>query len=131
MIGMAICDQIRATAREYVTFEQVQGYTKPYQGAWMEQRSSTAGNPHGHNLKATLDVYVRQRDRLQGRRQCENIIKWADQNQGYCEIKGADGLYDYFNVRVRPISTPGLVGIEPDGLATYQFSLEVTYDTQQ
>lgn len=104
---------------------------KPAQGVWLVTRgyAGATGN-RKVNVRNTADIYVAFSDKVQTEVTHKLIRDWISANKGFCELSGSvDGTsYTYYNVRMRPTTTPENVGATKNGVIVKVSSVELIYD---
>lgn len=106
----------------------------PASGVWLVTRGGNAANsPKGLNLRTTVDFYVALANKPQTEAVHQQILEWIIQNPCICEMAGSVGgtTYDYYNVRIRPTTTPQNFVVTQNNLVVKIASAELVYDIKQ
>lgn len=105
---------------------------KPASGVWLVTRGGSAMNsPKGLNLRSTVDFYVALANKPKTEAVHQAILTWILENPCFCELVGSVGgtTYSFYNVRIRPTTTPQNVMITSNNLVVKIASAELVYDT--
>lgn len=105
---------------------------KPASGVWLVTRGGSAMNsPKGLNLRSTVDFYVALANKPKTEAVHQAILTWILENPCFCELVGSVGgtTYSFYNVRIRPATTPQNVMITSNNLVVKIASAELVYDT--
>ena len=103
----------------------------PASGVWLVTRSGNAMNsPKGHNLNSTIDFYVALANKPKTEDVHQQILEWIIENPCFCEMTGSVGGTDYsfYNVRIRPTTTPQNVMVTGNNLVVKIASAQLVYD---
>ena len=103
----------------------------PASGVWLVTRSGNAMNsPKGHNLNSTIDFYVALANKPKTEAVHQEILEWIITNPCFCEMTGSVGGTDYsfYNVRIRPTTTPQNVMVTGNNLVVKIASAQLVYD---
>lgn len=103
----------------------------PASGVWLVTRSGSAMNsPKGYNLKSTIDFYVALANKPQTEAVHQQILEWIITNPCFCEMTGSVGgtIYNFYNVRIRPTTTPQNVMVTDNNLVVKIASAQLVYD---
>lgn len=106
----------------------------PASGVWLVTRGGNAANsPKGLNLRTTVDFYVALANKPQTEAVHQQILEWIIKNPCICEMAGSVGgtTYDYYNVRIRPTTTPQNFVVTQNNLVVKIASAELVYDIKQ
>lgn len=105
---------------------------KPASGVWLVTRGGSAMNsPKGLNLRSMVDFYVALANKPKTEAVHQAILTWILENPCFCELTGSVGgtTYSFYNVRIRPTTTPQNVMITSNNLVVKIASAELVYDT--
>ena len=103
----------------------------PASGVWLVTRSGSAMNsPKGYNLNSTIDFYVALANKPKTEDVHQQILEWIIENPCFCEMTGSVGGTDYsfYNVRIRPTTTPQNVMVTDNNLVVKIASAQLVYD---
>lgn len=103
----------------------------PASGVWLVTRGGNASrSPKGLNLRSTVDFYVALANKPQTEAVHQQILEWIIANPCICELTGSVGgtTYAYYNVRVRPTTTPQNFVVTQNNLVVKIASAELVYD---
>lgn len=103
----------------------------PASGVWLVTRGGNASNsPKGLNLRSTVDFYVALANKPQTEAVHQQILEWIIANPCICELTGSVGgtTYAYYNVRIRPTTTPQNFVVTQNNLVVKIASAELVYD---
>lgn len=106
----------------------------PATGVWLVTRGGNAmSSPKGHNLRSTVDFYVALANKPKTEAVHQQILEWLIANPCFCELSGSVGgtTYSFYNVRVRPTTTPQNTMITSNNLVVKIASAELVYDINQ
>lgn len=109
----------------------LQANGKPAQGVWLITRGYTGDTGNRKlNVRTTVDVYCAFKNKVQTEVTHKQIRDWIAGNKGFCELSGSVGgnSYTYFNVRMRPTTTPENAGATENGVIVKVSSVELIYD---
>lgn len=101
------------------------------EGVWAVTRGgSIQNNPHGINLRSTIDLYVAFSNRVKIETTHQAILEWIQSHQYFCELSGSVGGVDYslHNIRLRTSTTPQTSGTTSNGVLVKVASMVVYYD---
>lgn len=104
---------------------------RPASGVWLVTRGGNASNsPKGHNLRSTVDFYVALANKPQTEAVHQQILEWIINNPCFCELAGSIGstTYQFYNVRIRPTTTPQNFVVTENNLVVKIASAEIIYD---
>lgn len=104
---------------------------KPASGVWLITRPGNISNTRkGLNLRATVDFYVATKNKVKTEAIHQAIRQYLTDHKCFCELSGSVGGTDYhfYNVRVRPATTPQNDGATENGLIVKVASAELVYD---
>lgn len=106
---------------------------KPAKGVWIVTRGGNAGGMKAKNLHSTVDFYVALANKPKTEAVHQKILEWIIANKGWCELSGNVGgtAYAFYNVRVRPATTPQNYGATDNGLIVKIASAEIVYDLRE
>lgn len=103
----------------------------PASGVWLVTRGGSASNsPKGLNLRSTVDFYVALANKPQTEAVHQEILEWIIKNPCICELTGSVGgvTYNYYNIRIRPATTPQNFVVTQNNLVVKIASAELVYD---
>jgi len=103
----------------------------PASGVWLVTRSGNAMNsPKGYNLQSTVDFYVAFANKPKTENVHQQILEWIIENPCFCQMAGSVGgtNYDFYNVRIRPTTTPQNVMVTENNLVVKIASAQIIYD---
>ena len=104
---------------------------QPASGVWLVTRGGNAMNsPKGLNLRTTVDFYVALANKPTTEAVHQQILEWLISNPCICELSGSVGgtIYNYYNIRVRPTTTPQNFVVTENNLVVKIASAELVYD---
>lgn len=104
---------------------------KPASGVWVITRGGDASRrPKGLNLKTTVDFYVALANKPKTEKIHKDILDWMLKHPCLCKVAGSVGGVDYefYNIRVRPTTTPQNIMITENNLIVKIASAELVYD---
>lgn len=140
MIALAILEQLTAdiTGLEIdknCFYEELplQHDGKPAHGVWAVTRGGAINNAaKSLNLRSTVDFYVAFKDKLKTDGTHHAILGWIATHPTICELDcpymGGQTM-TFYNVRIRPTSTPQNTGATENGDIVKFASIDVIYDT--
>lgn len=139
MITLALFDQMAKdavgglTRNEDFYWEEMplQSNGKPANGVWLVTRGGDASrSPKGRNLKTTVDFYVAFANKAKTEKVQKAILDYFIQKPWFCEFSGSIGdiTFDYYNIRVRAVTTPQNDGVTENGLIVKIASYQLVYD---
>lgn len=85
----------------------------PAHGAWLVTRADSISSTHnGLNLRTTVDFFVVMKNKVKTEQVLQQIRQYITKQQYFCELRGNIGGtdYHYYNVRIRPETTPANEG---------------------
>ena len=106
----------------------------PASGVWLVTRGGNSSrSPKGLNLRTTVDFYVALANKPQTEAVHQQILEWLIANPCICELAGSVGgtTYDFYNIRVRPTTTPQNFVVTENNLVVKIASAELVYDIKQ
>lgn len=104
---------------------------QPASGVWLVTRGGNAMNsPKGLNLRTTVDFYVALANKPKTEAVHQEILEWIIKNPCICEMVGSVGgtTYGFYNIRVRPTTTPQNFVVTENNLVVKIASAELVYD---
>ena len=104
---------------------------QPASGVWLVTRGGNATNsPKGLNLRTTVDFYVALANKPKTEAVHQEILEWLIDNPCICELVGSVGgiTYGFYNIRVRPTTTPQNYVVTENNLVVKIASAELVYD---
>ena len=104
---------------------------QPASGVWLVTRGGNATNsPKGLNLHTTVDFYVALANKPKTEAVHQEILEWLIKNPCICELVGSVGgtTYGFYNIRVRPTTTPQNYVVTENNLVVKIASAELVYD---
>ena len=115
------------------SWEEVPGQHdgKPASGVWLITRPGNISSTRkGLNLRTTVDFYVATGNKVKTEQIHQAIRRYLTQNLCFCELSGSVGGidYQYYNIRVRPATTPQNDGATENNLIVKVASAELVYD---
>lgn len=121
MITLALFEQMvqdgvaNLTRNKDFFWEEIPGQHdgKPANGAWLVTRADNVSNTHkGLNLRTTVDFFVVTENKVKTERILQEIRQYITKQLCFCELSGSIGGtdYHYYNVRIRPATTPANEG---------------------
>lgn len=139
MITLAILNQMEADKIDGVIVDETAFWEQaplasdgnPLEGIWLVTRGGDASNaPKGHNLHSTVDFYVAFNNKVKAEKVQQDILQWLIKKPSFCELVGSAGGIDYafYNVRVRPTTTPENYVVSQNGLVVKMASATIIYD---
>lgn len=139
MITLAILKQMEADKIDGVIVDETAFWEQaplasdgnPLEGIWLVTRGGDASNaPKGHNLHSTVDFYVAFNNKVEAEKVQQDILQWIIKNPSFCELVGSAGGIDYkfYNVRIRPTTTPENYVVSQNGLVVKMASATIIYD---
>lgn len=103
----------------------------PASGVWLVTRGGNAmTSTKGLNLRSTVDFYVALANKPKTEAVHQQILEWIIKNPCFCELTGSVGgtTYSFYNVRMRPTTTPQTTMITGNNLVVKIASAELVYD---
>lgn len=103
----------------------------PASGVWLVTRGGNAmSSTKGLNLRSTVDFYVAFANKPKTEAVHQSILEWIISNPCFCELTGSVGgtTYAFYNVRLRPTTTPQTTMITGNNLVVKIASAELVYD---
>lgn len=103
----------------------------PASGVWLVTRGGSAmTSTKGLNLRSTVDFYVAFANKPRTEAVHQAILEWIVSNPCFCELSGSVGgiTYGFYNVRLRPTTTPQTTMITSNNLVVKIASAELVYD---
>lgn len=103
----------------------------PASGVWLVTRGGNAmTSTKGLNLRSTVDFYVAFANKPKTEDVHQQILQWIISNPCFCELAGSVGgtTYSFYNVRLRPTTTPQTTMITGNNLVVKIASAELAYD---
>lgn len=103
----------------------------PASGVWLVTRGGNATTSmKGLNLRSTVDFYVGFANKPKTEDVHQQILEWIISNPCFCELSGSVGgtTYSFYNVRLRPATTPQTTLITNNNLVVKIASAELVYD---
>lgn len=103
----------------------------PAKGVWLVTRGGSAtASTKGLNLRSTVDFYVAFANKPKTEAVHQEILEWIISNPCFCELSGSVGstTYSFYNVRLRPTTTPQTTMITSNNLVVKIASAELVYD---
>ena len=100
-------------------------------GTWLVTRPGNITNTRkGLNLRTTVDFYVAAENKVKTEAIHQAIRNYLTTHQCFCELSGSVGgvNYQFYNVRVRPATTPQNDGATENNLIVKVASAELVYD---
>lgn len=139
MITLAILEQMVTDQVAGLTIDKdcfweqapLQKDGNPASGVWLVTRGGNAmASTKGLNLRSTVDFYVAFANKPKTEDVHKKILEWIISNPCFCELAGSVGgtTYSFYNVRLRPTTTPQTTMITGNNLIVKIASAELVYD---
>lgn len=139
MITLAILEKMVADQVAGLTIDKdcfweqapLQKDGNPASGVWLVTRGGNAmASTKGLNLRSTVDFYVAFANKPKTEDVHKKILEWIISNPCFCELAGSVGgtTYSFYNVRLRPTTTPQTTMITGNNLIVKIASAELVYD---
>lgn len=104
---------------------------KPASGVWLITRpGNISTTTKGLNLRTTVDFYVATKTKVKTEALHQAIRQYLTENRYFCKLSGSVGGtdYEFYNIRIRPTTTPQNEGATENDLIVKVASAELVYD---